>query len=265
MKKHVLEKTLEESIVSAMDGDNILLVKYLPYILQDLWEIGTSPVEIVKIIKKYKNNYSDLKVLDLGSGKGAVSVNLALELKCNCFGIDGIKEFVTFSNNKAKECNVENICTFEAGDIRTKINTLGKYDIIILGAIGSVFGNYYETLTQLSPHINNDGLIIIDDAFAEDNCPQIYPNVLKKSELLNQVKKAGMEITQIITINDIPETNEDYNDQFQNIEKRCMELAGKYPKDKELFLGYIEKQRREYEILSNEIIPAMFVINRSLC
>jgi hypothetical protein len=39
-----------------------------------------------------------------------------------------------------------------------------------------------------------------------------------------------------------------------------MELVEKYPEDEELLLGYIDGQKREYEILSNEIIPALFVI-----
>ena len=203
-----------------------------------------------------------MNVLDLGSGKGAVSIKIASELSCKCLGIDGIDEFIIFSNNKSKEYNVNNLCSFETGDIRVRIETLGKYDIIILGAIGPVFGNYYETLIKLSPHINNEGLIIIDDAFVEDNCPQEYLNILQKSELINQVNNAGMEIIQIITIEDIPETEEEYGYEFKNIQKRCMELIEKYPKDKELLLGYIENQRREYEILSNEIIPAMFVIKK---
>ena len=235
-------KTLEESIISAMDGDNVNLVKYLPYILQDFWEIGSSPGEIVKIIRKYMANYSALNVLDLGSGKGVVSIRIATEFNCKCTGIDGIDDFVAFSKNKSKECNVNHLCTFETGDIRTRIKTLSGYDIIILGGIGSVFGNYYETLIQLSPHLNKDGLIIIDDAFVEDGCAKSYPNVLQKSELLNQVNNAGMEIIQTITVNDIPETIEGYACEFQNIPKRCMELAEKYPKIKSYFWDTLKKK-----------------------
>lgn len=34
------EKTIEESVVQAMDGTDAELFPFLPYILQDLWEIG---------------------------------------------------------------------------------------------------------------------------------------------------------------------------------------------------------------------------------
>jgi predicted O-methyltransferase YrrM len=253
-------KTLEESILSAMDGTDIGIVKYLPYILQDFWEIGSSPEEIIKIIKKNKTNYSSLNILDLGSGKGAVSIKIASELKCKCIGIEAINDFVVFSNNKSKEFSVNDICVFEKNDIRTRIETLGKYDVIVLGAMGAVLGNYHETLSKLSPHLNKDGLIIIDDAFVEDDCNKDYPNVLRKIDLLNQIKQAGMELVDKITNDDIPNTDERFEDEFKNLEKRCLELIEKYPEDKELFSRYIQNQKEEYKILSNEIIPAMFII-----
>ena len=257
-------KTLEESIITAMDGSNIDLLKYLPYILQDFWEIGSSPDEIIKIIRKYKTDYSNLNVLDLGSGKGAVSIKIAKELSCKCFGIDAIDDFVIFSNNKAKEHSVNNLCTFETNDIRTRIKILGKYDIIILGAIGNVFGNYFETLSEIKHHLNKDGLVIIDDGYAEDDCNKDFPNIVKKTDILNQMNNAGMELIDTITSDEFVGLDEKFENEFTNIQKRCMELIEKYPEDKKLFLEYIEKQKEEYNILSNEIIPAMFVVKEKM-
>ncbi|MCL2765263.1 MAG: class I SAM-dependent methyltransferase [Treponema sp.] len=255
-------KSIEESIVSAMDMTDISLIKHLPYILQDFWEIGSSSEEIIKIIKKYKTDYSNLNILDLGSGKGAVSIKIAAELKCVCFGIDAINDFVVFSNNKAKEYSVNNICTFETNDIRARIKTLEKYDIILSVAIGPVFGNYYKTLIELDTHLNNDGLIIIDDAFNEDDCNNDFQNILRKKEIIQQINNAGMDLIEIITVNEIIGINEEYENQFQNIQKRCNELIEKYPENKKAFLRFIEEQKEEYEILSNEIIPAIFVIKK---
>jgi len=255
-----MEKTLEESIGSAMELPDVTLIQYLPYILQDYWEIGTSSEEVVKLIRKHKENYSSLNVLDLGSGKGAVSISIASALKCNCLGIDAINDFVNFSNEKSKEYSVSNICTFEKDDIRIRIKSLGKYDVIILGAIGPVFGNYYETLLKLKIHLNENGIIIIDDGYTEDNCKKDYPNILKKSELLKQINNAGMDLIDTVTINEIPETNENYENEFKNLKNRCMELIEKHPENKVLFLKYINEQKEEYRILSEEIIPAILVI-----
>jgi cyclopropane fatty-acyl-phospholipid synthase-like methyltransferase len=240
------------------------LVKYLPYIFQDWWELGTSSEEIIKILKKHKTNHSNLKVLDLGSGKGAISIKIASELGCNCFGIDGMDDFVIFSNNKSKEYSVNNICTFEKNDIRTRIKTLDNFDIILLMAIGPILGNYFDTLTQISSHLNNEGLIIINDAYVEDDCKKEYPNIFRKNIIHKQANDAGMEVVETITINEISGTVEKYENDFENIQKRCMELAEQYPENKELFFGYIDRQKREYEILNNEIIPAIFVIKKRI-
>ncbi|MDR2542824.1 MAG: class I SAM-dependent methyltransferase [Treponema sp.] len=255
-------KTLEESIVAAMELPNSSLIKYLPYILQDYWEIGSSSEEIIKLIKKYKNNYSSLNLLDLGSGKGAVSIKTASELKCKCFGIDAIDDFVIYSKYKSKEYFVNTLCDFETNDIRIRVKTLGKYDIIILGAIGPVFGNYYDTLSQLKSHLNDGGLIIIDDGYVEDDCKKNYLNILIRSELIKQINNAGMELIDEVTTNEIPGINESYENEFKNLQKRCIELSKKFPQDKELFYKYIEEQKEEYRILSNEIIPATFVIKK---
>jgi len=36
-------KTVEESILVSMDCSDRQILSYLPYILQDFWEIGTDP------------------------------------------------------------------------------------------------------------------------------------------------------------------------------------------------------------------------------
>jgi len=95
-------KTLEESIVAGMDCQNTAIVPFLPYILQDFWTLGTPPEIVINFIKKHCKNYPNLNVLDLGCGKGAVSVKLAAALKCNCHGIEGI-----IKSNRARRNGVD--------------------------------------------------------------------------------------------------------------------------------------------------------------
>ena len=93
--------SVEKSVVLALDGTDSNLFPYLPYILQDLWELGTSPEVVLNLVKKHTTNQSNLKILDLGCGKGAVSIKLAKELNCQCHGIDAVKEFIDEAKNKA--------------------------------------------------------------------------------------------------------------------------------------------------------------------
>ncbi len=81
---------LAESIARAMDGSDRRIVPFLPYILQDAWEIGTDPEIVSDLVRRHTRDHSRLRVADLGCGKGAVSVRLAGTLGCRCLGIDGL-------------------------------------------------------------------------------------------------------------------------------------------------------------------------------
>ena len=70
-------KTIEESVLTAMDCTDSEILPYLPYILQDFWEIGSDPDVIIDLLKKHLSNTNNFKVLDLGCGKGAVSIIIA--------------------------------------------------------------------------------------------------------------------------------------------------------------------------------------------
>jgi len=253
-------KTLEESIATAMDSQDTALVPFLPYILQDFWDMGTPPEIVIDFIQKHCKNYSNMNVLDLGCGKGATSVKLAEALKCNCYGIDGIHEFIETSKEKAREYGVDALCRFEVGDIREKIATLGKFDVIVLGAIGQVFGDYYATLTTLSKHLTPSGIIIINDAYIEDSSTFQHPAVLPLRELLRQVEQAGMKLIDERTGGE--ENSAEYAKQFENIQKRCKELMAKYPEKTPLFENYIQTEIEEYDAMENKMTCSMMVFKR---
>lgn len=254
-------KTIEESVVVAMDGSDKELFPYLPYILQDLWEIGADPDTIIKLIRKHCNHTSGLKVLDLGCGKGAVSVKASKELGCSCHGIDAIPEFIEFAKQKAVEYEVNHLCKFETGDIREKVKSLSDYDVVILGAIGPVFGDYFSTLSTLGKCINDRGIFVIDDGYIQDDSDFNHPLTYKKADIIRQVEKAGMEIVEddIISRDDIKDSG-DYI--FDNLKKRCLELTEKFPDKQALFLDYIKTQEIENDVLENKIISSTMVITR---
>lgn len=261
-KKQRIMKSLEESVVIAMDTTDTAIFPHLAYILQDFWEIGTSPKEVITLLERQKLNHAQSEVLDLGCGKGAVSIELAKKFKYHCLGIDAIKEFISEANCAAKEYAVDTLCEFRVADIRKEITDLGKYDIIILGAIGQVFGNYYETLITMLPHLKDNGIIIIDDGYTENNDEASCFSVLKKEELLHQVDKAGMVICdEIVADQEVFDNNEE---DLRSLVQRCEELKVKYPEKVSLFQSYIENQQKEYTTLEQDIVCSIMLIKRNV-
>lgn len=250
---------VEKSVVMAMDGTDSNLFPYLPYILQDLWELGASPEAVLKLVKKHMTNHSGLKVLDLGCGKGAVSIKLAKEYDCHCHGIDAVEEFIDEANSRAKEFAVEECCLFECSDIRIRISDLRDYDIIILGAIGPVLGDYYSTLTRLSKCLKEGGRIIVDDAYIDDGGAYSHPLTERKSVILEQISDAGMKlIDEIIINNDEIKKSNEY--MYRNIKKRCQELIEIHPDKRNLFVDYIRKQEEENAALEGKIVCSTMLI-----
>ena len=253
--------SVEKSVVVALDGTDSNLFPYLPYILQDLWELGTSPEVVLNLVKKHTTNQSNLKVLDLGCGKGAVSIKLAKELNCQCHGIDAVKAFIDEAKNKAKEFNVEEYCSFERNDIRVRIRDLKGYDIIVLGAIGPVFGDYYSTLTKLSKCIEAAGLIIIDDGYIDDESEYSHPSMEKRSVILKQMSDAGMKLVDEIIINK-DELKESDAHMYRNLKKRCQELIEIHPDKRNFFVDYVKNQEEENEVLETKLICSTMLIGK---
>lgn len=254
-------KTLEESVITAMDGSDIELLPYLHYILQDLWEMGTDPDIVITLIKKHFTDYANLKVLDLGCGKGPVSIKLSKALSCHCYGIDAMPEFIDYAQKKAMAYGVAHLCKFETGDIREKIKALSGYDIIILGAIGPVFGDYHTTLSTLSNCIHQNGAFIIDDGYIENNSDYNHPLILKQQAMLQQINSTGMKLIEEVVINkdEFKLLNDGIFDKIQN---RCYELMEKYPDKTELFTHYLQRQLEENDALDNMVICSTMLINR---
>ncbi|TVQ69863.1 MAG: class I SAM-dependent methyltransferase [Balneolaceae bacterium] len=271
-------KSLEESVVAAMDGTDPEIYPYLPYILQDVWEMGASPEVMVRLARRHAPQHRELAVIDLGCGKGAVSVALARMLPCRCLGIDAIDAFIEEARQKALAFGVADRCSFTTGDIREWVErrqvgkglsrskvpaatTAPKFDLIVLGAIGPVLGDYFETLTRLSSCLAHDGIILIDDGYIPDGSTFTHPLIQRKNEIDRQIVRAGMKLVdkEVIGTDDMQASNKAIH---QPLIRRCRELMEKHPEQHHLFEGYIRKQEEEIDILENRIVCSTMVVKR---
>ncbi len=249
---------IKKSIVDSLDGIELELLPYFPYILQDLWEFGADPATMLELVKKNLGG-KKLKILDLGCGKGAVSIKLAVELNCLVKGIDAMPAFIEAAKNYALKFGVNDKCDFEVGDIRIKINDLKGFDIIILGAIGPVLGDLQTTLSRVSHSLTRPGYVLLDDGYIADDSKTGYSRALRKTEFYQQLDRAGYEIVQEdISNKEFIDENDDYI--YNAIKRRIDELIAKHPDKKELFEGYLKIQQYENEMLSNEITTGTWLL-----
>lgn len=86
---------------------------------------------VEKIIHDFKN-ISDLKILDIGSGSGNISLALAKNLPAGfVVGIDVSPEAINLANENAKNNLISNVSFLQKDIFDDKILSIGKFDLIV--------------------------------------------------------------------------------------------------------------------------------------
>jgi cyclopropane fatty-acyl-phospholipid synthase-like methyltransferase len=240
------------------------LIPFIPYLIQDLFELGSSPETIIEILDSLHLN-KKTKVLDLACGKGAVSINIAKQLGFACKGIDLFKPFFEIAEVKALEAGVNHLCQFEVMDINNAVEQERDYDVVILAAAESVLGEIDEAIGSLRKCIRAGGIIIYDGAYLNENSSIANPDysVIKKyKETLKQLTSYGDEIIRevIVPSNETMKINKDYTDA---IRIRANELALIHPDQKKLFFDYVKNQEAECSIIENDITGCVWCIRKT--
>lgn len=261
-------KETEEKLAHSLSAESAELLPFLPYLLQDFWELGSDPGVMIELISKHIKLSEDTRVLDLACGKGPVSVKIAQKLKIKVKGVDIIPEFIEFAIQKAKEVNVSHLCEFIVEDINKAVQKERGYDCVIFGSVGNVLGdlrNPVETLNKLKETVKPGGYILIEEGYIPDEGDRqdirhngdIY---LFKSQWMDSFKEAGLELVE--TASGHSEGNLDSNSGMAAITARANELIEKHPDKKELFEGYIRSQQNEYDDIDDSLVCVTWMLKK---
>lgn len=246
---------VEEKLAKSLTADTTELIPYLPYLLQDLWELGTGFKDIKEMISRSISITDNTKILDLACGKGAVSVQLAKTYSCRVKGVDILTEFIAYANKKAQEYSVEMLCEFKVEDINQSVMHEKCYDIVILGAVGDVLGNPVETILKIKETVKKGGYIFINDAFSIDEKSKNYAS---REQWFETFRNAGVKLIDECIDQIEMEENNRFNQEC--IIKRANELKKEFPNKVDLFQGYIESQQAECDELENEIVGVIWLL-----
>lgn len=239
------------------------IVRYLPELLQDFWELGSDPDLVVGWLEEEGLGEGERRVLDLGCGKGAVSLAVAERLGCRVRGVDALPAFVEIARAEARRRSLDRLCRFEHGDIREVVQGARDYDAVLLISVG-VLGSVGDIVAKCRRCVGPGGLMVVDHAYLND--PQAiefngYEELSIREETLRQLGAHGDRLVRerVIPLDEVRSQNRRYN---QWIESRAHELSAAHPEHARAFSAYVEKEHQECRILESSVTCATWMLRR---
>ncbi len=256
-----MKKETEEKLAKSLTAGSADILPYLSYLLQDLWELGSSPDDIVRAAKDMGAG-PGWKALDLACGKGAVSVRLAKELGISVKGVDLMGEFIEYAKNKAEEFGVADLCDFAVVDINEAVQKETGCDITVLGAVGNVMGSPEHTLKKLKSTVKPGGYIVLDDGYIVEGAKalRLEGEYYTKEQWIKAFKNTGLKL--IIEKTAGEETQYVNDDNTAMIASRAAELALMHPERRALFEEYVISQQQECDDMTDCVVSVMWVLKR---
>ena len=252
-----------QSVADSLETDKKLL-PYMSYLLQDLWALGSSVDQTLDTIRTLPLFSDNTKFLDLGCGKGALSVQIAAKFGFAVVGIDAMPAFIKVAQKKASEYEVADLCTFIEQDIHTYVIDTHDFDVVILASLGGIFGSIKNTIKKLRAQVKTDGYMVIDDGYLTRRTFLDRKGYTHYRNYEKTVEELTIFNDQLLTEISTAEASKKINDEFLKvIEKRSIELIDQHPELGKDFTSYIDLQREECDILNRELEGMIFVLKKA--
>ena len=247
----------KESLARSLEG-RVDMLPYLPELLEGMWALGSSPDLYVEMLKPLNLPPETTAVVDLGCGKGAVTITLAKELGFKAQGVDLCQPFIEEAKVKAAEYGVDDLCHFRIDDIREFVKEGGDFDVAVYASLGNILGGFDECVKAIRGIVRAGGYIIIDDGFLKHEEPierQGYEYYYSRQETVRLLTSQGDEIIEERIYSD--EATKAINDEYMEIIRRNSErLIEKYPQNRESFEWYIRNQEQMCEVIEVKMTGA---------
>ncbi|MDD3941364.1 MAG: class I SAM-dependent methyltransferase [Sphaerochaetaceae bacterium] len=244
----------DETLAASLTASDTRLIPFLPYLLQDIFELGSDSREIAGLLALHACPDESSRIIDLGCGKGAVSLEIASRFSCRVEGRDLMEAFIAEAKARAEASNLSSLCNFVVEDLRRSVQTERGYDVAIYGAVGPVFGDQRRCLSSLRPVVRSGGYLVIDDAWGPEGSG--YPTLAQWRDLFGTT---GYAVVAEVPVDSGWLQSENERNQAC-IEQRAQELCGAYPDLSDMFIRYVEDQRAECEELANTIVGVTWLL-----
>jgi cyclopropane fatty-acyl-phospholipid synthase-like methyltransferase len=232
-----------EQIAEALDATPEL-VPFLPELLADLWDLGSSPALVLEWLREQSLPPESTRVLDLGCGKGAVSLTLARDLGFRVHGVDLMEPFLQEARARAAEWGIAGRCLFEKGDLNAVVRGVKDYDVVVYASVG-VLGPLDAAVGALRGCTRDGGLMLVDEGFRAPGVeePTGFTDLASYEESRRLLTRHGDEILRerVLTREEMRAIDDRY---IESIRARAEALAVRQPRYASLARSYVERQER---------------------
>ncbi|HPA83049.1 MAG TPA: class I SAM-dependent methyltransferase [Thermoanaerobaculales bacterium] len=250
------------SVAESLEVDERLL-PYMPYLLQDLWALGSAIDEIIALAGSLGLPPKS-RALDLGCGKGAVAVRLASELRLEVVGIDAMASFLADAERKASEHRVSDLCDFRHLDALEFVSREHDFDLVILASVGGIFGSFADTAARLRSQVRPGGYMLIDDGYLKHGgrmSRRGYAHYRDHDETVAELTVFGDVLLREASTTD---ASSRINDEFQRlIEERGRELMAMHPELSMDIIAYLDGQAEECRVIMDQLEGAVWLLRKA--
>lgn len=231
----------------SLSADDEAIFPHLPYLLQDLWELGSIaeyPLALIKHLAKPAP-----RILDLGCGKGSTLIQWAQVCPGEGLGVDLEPAFIAEADRRVRELGLSDRLAFRVEDLTVTLEREGGFDLVIYGIDSDILGPVDQALKRLRRVIVPGGLVLLETALARE--AGLSAGEMTRGDFLRAIAKAGFEVCgELVWDSERVAAMNEENTRL--ISRRANELMDRYPEKTDLFLDYIDNQMDECEALDRD-------------
>jgi SAM-dependent methyltransferase len=231
------------SSIAQSFADNQEIARFLPELMADLEAAGVPANIIVHLAQPLCQMPRLTRVLDLACGTGQVDCALAEALGCSVVGVAAIPEFIAAAIRLAQERELSHLCSFRCEDIRSAVAQPEEYDIVLLLAVGPIWGNIAQTVAAIRRCVRPGGYMIIADGFLATERDPTCANYAGHRQTLAQLTAHGDVLLEEVLLSPEQITGLRPED-IPRIANRAQMLARMHPNSAAVLTQFVDSMER---------------------
>jgi cyclopropane fatty-acyl-phospholipid synthase-like methyltransferase len=250
-------------LAASMDA-SVELLSLLPELFSDLEDLGARERDVLAVLAVIELP-DRARVLDLGCGKGSALISLAQRHGIEGLGVDGFAPFLEHAKARSMALGLGERLSFERTDVREVVDRTGDYDLVMLLALGPVFGDASETIAALRRCVVPGGYMLLDEAYLPDDLDSEDPHWqigLSLDELVGALSDHGDELVAEV-VYDTPEYGAWCGEMSDKIQERAAALAERTPELAQELTDFAQRQSEETQATESPFVGSLFLLRRT--